>query len=110
MASDDDADRDIIYDHNLVHSPHISGPSSIRNIINGTEDEFDTIKISGDLQVEGKIKAKQFELDETQIILNIDYDKITEYMKNMDSLELKVFMKHLEKLKFMSEKELFNRS
>jgi hypothetical protein len=126
MASDDDVEKNIIHDHNLAHSHshymtnvnmghshHIPGNhSTIQNmgVINATKGEFDTIRISGNLQVEGKIKSKQFELDETQIILNIDYDRIMEYIKTMDSLELKVFMKHLEKLKLMSEKELFDRS
>jgi hypothetical protein len=68
------------------------------------------LKIDGNLVISGTIHADKIIMTETQVILNIDYDKITEYMRNMDSEGLKFFSKHLERLKLMAEKELLDRS
>lgn len=110
------------HDHNLLNLNNtnlitaVNNPSNIgtsikgMEIITADEAEFKTMHVEGDLDVNGKIRANQIEMSETQIILSIDYDRITEHMSHMDSGELNFFIKHLHKLKLMAEKELLDRS
>jgi hypothetical protein len=104
------------HDHNLLTLSNINHSNQLGTSIKGMESitadtaEFKDIKIDGNLEIDGKIHADKIEMSETQIILNIDYDKITEYMSNMDSPDLEFFIRHLHKLKLMAEKELLDRS
>lgn len=108
---------DLIKDHNLVNmSNNIGSNLQIGTAIKGIETitadeaEFKDIKIDGNLDIKGKIHADKIEMTETQVVLNLDYDKITEHMANMDSQDLEFFIRHLHKLKLMAEKELLDRT
>lgn len=103
---------------NLVNGSQLSNINSVQlgtaikgmTVITADEAEFKSIKIDGDLELRGKLHADQIKMTETQIVLNLDYDKITEYMANIDSPDLEFFIRHLHKLKLMAEKELLDRS
>lgn len=86
--------------------------SKITNMetISAHSGDFKDVHIEGNLEVKGKIKAKEIDMDESRIVLNFDYDYIEEKLEHMDSNDLKYFMKHLEKLKLLTEKKLLDRS
>lgn len=101
-----------IMDHKLINTSNISIGTTIQNMdsISAESGKFKDIKIAGHLEIDGKIHADKIEMTETQVVLNLDYDKITDYMNNMDSQDLEFFIRHLHKLKLMAEKELLDRS
>ena len=108
---------DPFHDHSLVNMSNNIGNNlqlgtAIKGIetITADEAEFKDIKIDGNLDIKGKIHADKIEMTETQVVLSIDYDKITEHMSHMDSQDLEFFIRHLHKLKLMAEKELLDRT
>lgn len=101
--------------HNLANLTNINNSVGIGTNIKGDsisaiDGDFKTMHIEGDLDIKGKIHASKIEMTETQVILSIDYDKITEHMSHMESPDLEFFIRHLHKLKLMAEKELLDRS
>jgi len=115
-----DSSGKVIDDHNLLNLTDDSFKVSIEpmtgefltlgNSIRGKEVIIADEAEFGNLKINGKIRSDQIELSETEVILNIDYDKITKYMENMGSDGLEFFINHLNRLKLMAEKELFDRS
>lgn len=90
----------------VVSSNKISGMDNI----SADSGDFKDVRIEGNLEVKGILKAKEIDMDESRIVLNFDYEYIEEKLEHMDSDDLKHFMKHLEKLKLLTEKKLLDRS
>jgi hypothetical protein len=94
------------FDTNLTVNNSISNMDEI----SADSGSFKNMTIDGDLTVDGKIKAKEIDMLESKIVLNFDYEYIENTLENMDSLTLEFFMKHLERLKLLTEKKLLDRS
>lgn len=78
-------------------------------IVNSTFAAPD-MNVDGSLTVSGKLLVNDIEVIKSRIILNLDLEYIEEVLDRMDSDDLNYFLKHLHKLKLLTEKKLFDRS
>lgn len=123
MLKDQRAQANIMNDHGMVGQS--SGQAALTNIVNNnvvatnlvaTDGDFDNINVSkdidiaGNVTIKGQLKAKSINMDSTEIILSMDYGRITENFKHMSESELEHLKIHLTKVEMMIEKEMFERT
>ena len=78
--------------------------------IPGNLDVGQTVKIDGDLKINGHIQADEITIDVRKVILNMDYGYIEETISKVSDHQLNQLLSHLNDLKLMIEKEKFKRS
>ena len=112
------------HDHSLLFSSAIDGAGGNFGIalnsgnigpqenmsIPGNLDVGQTVKIDGDLKINGHIQADEITIDVRKVILNMDYGYIEETISKVSDHQLNQLLSHLNDLKLMIEKEKFKRS
>ena len=68
------------------------------------------LNVNGNLNVDGVLTANKFNVNLSSIILNLDFKYIEDVLEGMDSEELNFLMRHLHKIKLLTEKKLLDRS
>jgi hypothetical protein len=95
----------ICVDTNQLEQQKIIGNGSIYTNTLSSPD----MNIDGDLSIGGKLIVDNIDVVKSRIVLNLDLKHIEEVLDKMDSDDLKYFLKHLHKLKLLTEKKLFER-
>jgi len=109
----DAAAKSNIQDHNLLN---LSNSGITQTHISITDGDFSNINVSKDVQIdgnlyiEGQLKAGSINMDSTDIILSMDYNRIIQNLKFMDDKQLELLKEHLKKLDKIIEREQFDRT
>jgi hypothetical protein len=93
----------------MVVNSNSIGPQENMSIP-GNLEVGQTVKIDGDLKINGHIQADEITIDVRKIILNMDYGYIEETISKVSDHQLDQLLSHLNDLKLMIEKEKFRRT